>query len=92
MIRPSADINGKEGSRLSTEGVVCPGDVGHQFDDLVIVEIVHPAGVNGDVNNQLCSFGERGVVTEGHLFWNQMLVWGKEVIMAPIVVVQGCIC
>ncbi len=92
MIWLSADVDGKEGGRLSPSDVVYPRDVHHQVDDVINVEAVHLVGVNGDVNNQLCSFSKRGAVIEGPLFWNQMFVWGKEVIGVPIIIVQDCIC
>ncbi len=92
MIWPSADVDGKESSHLSTGNVVCPGDVDHQVDDVIHVEVKRPVGANGDVDNQLCSFGKRGVIVEGHSFWNQILVWGKKVVGVPIAVMQDCIC
>jgi hypothetical protein len=92
MIWSSSDVDGKEGGHFSTGNVVCPEDVDCQVDDVIDVEAVHPAGVDGDVNNQLCSFGKRGVVVKGHSLWNQMLVWGKEVVGVPVVGVQDCIC
>jgi hypothetical protein len=53
---------------------------------------MHLAGVNEDADNQLCSFGKRGVIIGGLLFLNQMLVWGKEVVGVQIAVVQDYIC
>ncbi len=92
MIWPSVDIDGEEGSRLSMGNVVCPGNVNRQVDDVIDEEVVCPVGVDGDVNNQLCSFDERGVIVNGHLLQNQMLVWGKEVVGVPVLGMQDSIC
>ncbi len=70
MIRPSGCVDGKEGGRLSTSNVVGPWDVNREADDVVNVAVMHFAGVDRDVNNQLCSFGKRGVVVKERSRWN----------------------
>ncbi len=49
MIWLSNCIDGKEGNSLSSSNVVRPRDVDGEVDDVVYVDIVHPAGVDGDV-------------------------------------------
>jgi hypothetical protein len=92
VIRPSGCVDVEEGGRLTTSNVVGPWDVDHEADDVANVEVMHSVGVNGDVDNQLRSFGERGVVIEERSLWNKMLVGGKKLVGVPIVVVQDCIC
>ncbi len=70
VIWPRGCVDGKEGSRLSTSNMVSPWDVDHEANDVVNVEVMHSAGVDGDVNNQLHSFGKRGVVVEERSRWN----------------------
>ncbi len=69
MIQPSGCVDGKDGGRLSMSNMVGPWVVDREADDVVDVEVMHSAGVDGDVNNQLRSFGKRGVVVKEHLCW-----------------------
>ncbi len=64
MIRSSGCVDGEEGGHLSTSDVVGPWDVDREADDVVDVEVMHSMGVDGDVDNQLCSFGKRDVVVK----------------------------
>ncbi len=87
MIRLSGCIDGKEGNSLSLSNVISPRDVGDEVDDVVYVDIVHPAGVNGDVNNQLSALTKRDVILEECLLRNQVLVWSRQVVRVPAVIV-----
>ncbi len=64
MIWPSGRVNGKEGGCLSTGNVVGTWDVDCEANDVVNVDIVNSAGVDGYIDNQLSTFGKRGVVIE----------------------------
>ncbi len=68
MIWPSGRVDGKEGSRLSTGNIVGTWDVDLEADDVVNVDVVNSAGVNRYINNQLSTFGKRGVVIEKFMF------------------------
>ncbi len=92
LIQPSGCIDGKEGGSLSLSNVVSPGDVDSEVDDVVNVDIMHPAGVDGDVNNQLSALTKRDVIVEECLLRNQMLVWSRQVVGVPAVIVQDCVC
>ncbi len=78
---------------MSSSNVVGPGDVDGEIDDVFYVDIVHPVGVDGDVNNQLSALTKRDVVVEECLLRNQMLVWSRQVVVGiPSVIVQDCVC
>ncbi len=53
MIWACGCINCEEGSSLCASDVVGAGDADSQADDVINVDVVHPLGVDGDVNNQL---------------------------------------
>jgi hypothetical protein len=85
-------IDGKKGDSLSSSNVVRPGDVDGEVDDVIYVDIMHPTGVDGDVDNQLRALTKRDVIVKECLLRNQMLVWSRQVVGVPAVIVQDCIC
>jgi hypothetical protein len=92
VFRLSGCIDGKEGSSLSSSNVVGPRDVDGEVDDVVYVNIIHPAGGDGDVNNQLSPLTKRDVVIEECPLRNQMLVWSRQFVRVSAVIVQDCVC
>ncbi len=62
MIQAGGGVDDKESSRLSLSSVVGSGDVNHEGNDVVDVDVMHPPGVDGDVDNQLISMSDGEVV------------------------------
>ena len=60
----SSGGNGKEDSCLGSSYIVCPKNIEDQADNIINVDVMHFARVNGDVNNQLFSLPGRNVVVK----------------------------
>ena len=70
VIRPSGGLNGKESNGLPAGNMVGSRDVDCKANNIVNVEVVQVAGVDGNVDNQICPFFERDVVIKEGLWWD----------------------
>ena len=70
MIWLSGGLDGKESSGLPAGNVVGSRDVDCEANDIINIDVVQAAGVDGNDNNQLCPISNWDAVIKESSWWD----------------------